>query len=525
MSTFDRKLKDFERSLVQVLVNGLASGTGVVLAPGWVLTCLHVLVPKSERDRDCSPMEKIDRGASFSIRFVAVSRRASESRLSEDAEQRTAFESPSQSVVPDPSLQPVSVHTDNLTDGKVDLVLLRWDGTLPEGVKAAVFSYAPDQTGRTFHCRGFPDEGRLTELLAPGKVTGSVEYDDHPHWQLDSKDIRGGLSGAPLYEEESGKVIGLVRATVRPSADWRNLTTAHGIPNECIRNFLRSVPDLASLLDQDQAHAEAESRLDDELKKVLDGDAVFTQQLATSFSLSQHSADLKSLTAKIKSVHIRQLARSFIKLEKDLLSAGDATRARKATNLYYAILSQVINPVLVRATRTEILQSDGEPGVLLIPCPDRAVLELIFAGIDGRTVAFVYRGGEQSLRSRNEILLDDLPEEGIGEKPDEVAEFLRDRLRLDTCQVLSAQSLPDRIRTELDWRREEYNCVFAVIKGCGRGGQGSDARPNTEMVLKRDYVKILLVDATENGNAGDVNAYRDALQPINRNSLLPESSP
>jgi len=523
MSEEASRFKEFERSLVQVLVNGQSSGTGVVLAPGWILTCLHVVVPQSLKEPDRAPLDMIDFGARFDVRFFALTRKAGADLVpgTEDASDDSG-----QLLTAEASDQTVFVHTDILKEGAAyDLVLLRWCGALPEGVKAATLSHAGDQEDEPFRCRGFPDRGRLEDLLAKGKVTGDVNYDGHPHWQLENGDIRGGLSGAPLYHPENGKVLGLVRANVRPSEDWRNLTAAHGVQVRSILSVLKLVPDFAELLSHNEAHAAAERRLEDQVGLVLRGDKEFSTKLAACVSSSSVLADPSAITRKIKSMQIRELARAFIRLETEFVSAGDAVRSKKATELYYAILSQILNPALVREKRSEIIEADGEPDILLIPCHDRAILELIFSGIDGRTVAFAYQGVRKSLVSRNEISLDDLPEEGIEDRPDEVAEFLRERLRLDRLQLLSADSLPAQIRTELDWRREEHDCVFAVIKSQATGSTRADARPNAVRVFKQDYAKIILVDMSGNLNASMAQTYRDALHPISRNALRPESSP
>jgi energy-coupling factor transporter ATP-binding protein EcfA2 len=95
----------------------------------------------------------------------------------------------------------------------LDAVLMEVIEDLPEGVNPALLGLevVPD---RRFHSRGFRKADQFPAGLdARGHIGGPTQDPKgRPSIQLWSKDIDEGMSGAPLVDEESGLVVGLISA-------------------------------------------------------------------------------------------------------------------------------------------------------------------------------------------------------------------------------------------------------------------------------------------------------------------------
>jgi len=532
MSEEASRFKEFERSLVQVLVNGQSSGTGVVVASGWVLTCLHVLIPPAMRNRQKSALTEIDLQNRFSVRFVTLS--SERNQCDETIPASSAAHKQGSSSTPgaaDTSVKDVQVWPAKLDACNIyDLALLHWDGELPDGVKSAAFCHASSQNATEFHCRGFPGTGEARELLAPGHIIAPVKYKDVDHWQISSDNIQGGHSGAPLYSTNSGRLIGLVRANLSPSEDFRGVKTAFAIMVHSILEFLKQVPELADLVRAGdkarEAHAAAERRLDAEVIRCLKGDEAVLRKVADEFLEPDRRQDpLADVASAIKKVSISELADKCIGIETDFHQSGNKRAAACLRDFYYAVLAQILNPALVEAKRLEMSTTDGQRGVLLLPCPDRAVLELLCAGIDGRAVKFICEKDNEFPRSANELCLDDLPEGGIDGKPNELAEFLTKQLRLERLTRMDPRDLPTRLRLVLQGRRKNHDCVFAVIKGYSAKSRRDHSWEAFQKIVETDYPEILLIDMTQDRSDSVCARYFEAGYPLTMNALLPESSP
>ena len=98
-------------------------------------------------------------------------------------------------------------------DERGDIAVLRFDGGVPEGVRAAWLSPAPPPAGTEVQALGFPAALNEPGVWSPGRVrgeqaTGWLQVDSLP----DSSRILPGFSGTPVFGPADGGVIGMVVA-------------------------------------------------------------------------------------------------------------------------------------------------------------------------------------------------------------------------------------------------------------------------------------------------------------------------
>jgi signal transduction histidine kinase len=129
-----------------------------------------------------------------------------------------------------------------------DLAVLRVEGVIPPGVRPADLVSSARCVGRTARTFGYPKSKEDDGLSAECQVVGSTEEAGHPVLQLRSQEVSYGFSGAPLWDDESGGVIGVVMSIVgmRRSQGaelpfdpaWRQTETAFARPIELVRKLL-----------------------------------------------------------------------------------------------------------------------------------------------------------------------------------------------------------------------------------------------------------------------------------------------
>lgn len=94
-----------------------------------------------------------------------------------------------------------------------DAAILQTEGMLPEGVTSLPLGSSRDSRGHPFRSRGY----RLAEhfpggLEAEGMIQGKIAYGHQDALQLLTSQIDNGMSGAPLWDEKSRRVVGMVNA-------------------------------------------------------------------------------------------------------------------------------------------------------------------------------------------------------------------------------------------------------------------------------------------------------------------------
>lgn len=210
---------DYERCIVSIWIDGTVNGTGFVIGPGKVLTCAHVVL-ETDEELGCEKSLK----KTIAIEFYGVPR----SQNSDDS----------------PAMQPVVIDADHFSpEAEHDIAILTWEGDLPKEVTAARFSFEEKLADRPVRTRGFPVITPYQSQAGTGTIQGTTTHETSgaPHWTLTSQQITGGFSGAPIFDPNSGHVVAMARAVIRPDTHWRNKETAIGIKVQTIMEVCRDL--------------------------------------------------------------------------------------------------------------------------------------------------------------------------------------------------------------------------------------------------------------------------------------------
>lgn len=113
--------------------------------------------------------------------------------------------------------------------GENDIAALRFEGGLPEGVSPLKLGHS-DHTDR-HHCRalGFPDLKPIKGVRGQGTLAGYVTDGRRRLIQLKSTEITDGFSGAPVLDEVTERVVGMVVWAANKTPDM-----AFAIPAETL---------------------------------------------------------------------------------------------------------------------------------------------------------------------------------------------------------------------------------------------------------------------------------------------------
>ncbi len=111
---------------------------------------------------------------------------------------------------------------------EADIAFLRLLSPLPSGVTPAILAMARDSAQiRAF---GYPYVGEINGLFGTGELVGTVTETVRPLLQLHSTQITAGFSGGPVWEEATGRVIGMVTSVAVPDDLDRLDDVAFAIP-------------------------------------------------------------------------------------------------------------------------------------------------------------------------------------------------------------------------------------------------------------------------------------------------------
>jgi tetratricopeptide (TPR) repeat protein len=195
--------------------NGRTQGAGFIVAPSLAVTCAHVV----EACR-VSPGEKVRVGLQ-------------------------AGGTP--------------VEAEVLVDGwhpEADVAFLRLPETLPPGVTPAVLRPSAGLKKTQVRAFGYPKVGKVEGLWGPGELVDHVTETDQATkvervlMQLRSAEITVGFSGGPVWDEETGWVIGMI-TDIAPQDRYGKLEeVAFAVPAETLHELrtddveLQSVPSL-----------------------------------------------------------------------------------------------------------------------------------------------------------------------------------------------------------------------------------------------------------------------------------------
>ena len=111
-----------------------------------------------------------------------------------------------------------------------DVALLRLERLPDEAVVLPLGTSTNSQSGNPFQTFGFPKLANINGVHARREVLGNVSENDQKLIQLRSMEIKEGHSGAPVWDEKRGVVIGMVVSVNISSTDGKLRDTAFAIP-------------------------------------------------------------------------------------------------------------------------------------------------------------------------------------------------------------------------------------------------------------------------------------------------------
>jgi len=126
-------------------------------------------------------------------------------------------------------------------DSAMDVAILRLDKTLPKGVKRIPVCPSETSVGHTFRTYGYPtklDDG----LGGTGSIKDITKLQGiQPVLQLQSQEVSGGFSGAPVWDENIQGVVGMITNTANKDDRGRQGETAFAVVSEVLWGKLREI--------------------------------------------------------------------------------------------------------------------------------------------------------------------------------------------------------------------------------------------------------------------------------------------
>jgi len=356
MASKNMVLEEYERCIVKVLKNGTTAGAGLVLAPGRILTCAHVVGRKNGQTTE------LDTDATLSVEFYGVT---------------------AAGTTVDPLW--VTLDTDLWESGlPADLAILNWcaDGNLPDGVRPADFCLRSNQKNTAIFCRGFPRSAFKT-YTADGSVSGDVDLKGQMFWQLKAGSIHPGFSGGPVFNAHSGAVIGITRCIKEPEDGLRCIGDAIAIPVQSIAEFC--APILGDIFN-DRGRAAVQS-LRDNVERILIDAQELQNALLRELSLpsQQTPPGARGLADYLlgPSMSLTRFVDVACRCWEDLSGMGESPKRQldAAAKLYTLVVSGVLDRALVKRLREELMSGKR---FQIVPFSNRGIIALLTAGADGR---------------------------------------------------------------------------------------------------------------------------------------------
>jgi hypothetical protein len=89
-------------------------------------------------------------------------------------------------------------------------------------------------SGNSFQAFGYPSVGAVEGVHARGEILGLVTENDQQLLQLRSEQLNQGHSGAPVWDEKRGVVVGMVVSVYKSDASGKLRDTAFAVPSESL---------------------------------------------------------------------------------------------------------------------------------------------------------------------------------------------------------------------------------------------------------------------------------------------------
>lgn len=127
-----------------------------------------------------------------------------------------------------------------------DIAVLRFGDGMPHNVTPVRLGRTSGTDGHRCATLGYPHVGVLQGVEGRGEIYRSVsETNGRRLLQLTSKEITAGFSGAPLLDQVTGRVVGMITEIAEPDRYGRMGETAFATPADVLHQLLRSLcPDL-----------------------------------------------------------------------------------------------------------------------------------------------------------------------------------------------------------------------------------------------------------------------------------------
>ena len=123
-------------------------------------------------------------------------------------------------------------------DVNKDVAILRIQEKLPFKTNIPLGSYSGTGSN-SFLTFGFP--AGLEGLVGRGEIIGKTTHNGESVLQLRSPEVTPGFSGAPIFDEVTQSVVGMVLAITPPDKYERLMTTAFAIPSETLCNICTEI--------------------------------------------------------------------------------------------------------------------------------------------------------------------------------------------------------------------------------------------------------------------------------------------
>jgi hypothetical protein len=126
-----------------------------------------------------------------------------------------------------------------------DIAVLQFTDSLPEGVSPVRLGQTSGIKGHPCSTFGYPKIGKVSGIEGRGQCYRIVaEESGRQLIQLTSTEITAGFSGAPLLDEVTGRIIGMISEVAKPDRYGRLGETAFATPSEILHALLHPlIPD------------------------------------------------------------------------------------------------------------------------------------------------------------------------------------------------------------------------------------------------------------------------------------------
>jgi signal transduction histidine kinase/energy-coupling factor transporter ATP-binding protein EcfA2 len=120
-----------------------------------------------------------------------------------------------------------------------DVAILSLIGNIPGGVETLPLGASIEVEGHEFKTFGFPPQvDPINGLDGSGTIVGRTDRQGIPVLQIRSNEVTSGFSGAPVWDKQRRRVIGMVTSFIKPDKWDRLSDTAFIIPTETLLNIL-----------------------------------------------------------------------------------------------------------------------------------------------------------------------------------------------------------------------------------------------------------------------------------------------